>query len=142
MGPFAWLIVALVMAVVEIASFGLITIWFVVGSLVAFVASLLGADLLVQIVIFLAVSVLCLVVLRPVFVKYRRRGQASEPTEIGQSALVVETVDNGELTGRVETGDRVTWTARSADGSIIPEGTTVLIVGRESVKLIVERKSS
>lgn len=140
MNPFAWLAVAFVMAAIEVISFGLITLWFVIGALAAFVVSLLGGDLLLQIVVFLVVSVVCLIVLRPVFVKYRRRGQENEPTEIGRSAVVVETVDNDRLIGRVETEDRMTWAARSIDGSVIPAGTVVHVVGQESVKLIVERK--
>ena len=74
MSPFIWLAVAAVMAVVEVVSFGLITMWFVIGALAAFAANLLGADLLVQIVVFLVVSVVCLVALRPAFAKYRDRG--------------------------------------------------------------------
>ena len=65
MSPFVWLGVAAVMGVVEIVSLSLITMWFVVGALVAFAASLLGADLVVQLVVFLVVSVACLVGLRP-----------------------------------------------------------------------------
>ena len=142
MSPFVWLGVAAVMGVVEIVSLSLITMWFVVGALVAFVASLLGADLVVQLVVFLVVSVACLVGLRPVFVKYRDRGKQEEPTHVGQTAVVVEDVDNEGLTGRVETDNRMTWAARSADGSFIPQGAVVRIVGQESVKLIVERKVS
>ena len=142
MSPFVWLGVAAVMGVVEIVSLGLITMWFVVGALVAFVASLLGADLVVQLVVFLVVSVACLVGLRPVFVKYRDRGKQEEPTHVGQTAVVVEDVDNEGLTGRVETDNRMTWAARSADGAFIPQGAVVRIVGQESVKLIVERKVS
>ena len=137
MSPFIWLAVAAVMAVVEVVSFGLITMWFVIGALAAFAANLLGADLL-----FLVVSVVCLVALRPVFVKYRDRGKQEEPTHVGQTAVVVEDVDNEGLTGRVETDNRMTWAARSADGSFIPQGAVVRIVGQESVKLIVERKVS
>ena len=106
MSPFVWLGVAAVMGVVEIVSLGLITMWFVVGALVAFVASLLGADLVVQLVVFLVVSVACLVGLRPVFVKYRDRGKLEEPTHVGQTAVVVEDVDNDGMTGRVETDNR------------------------------------
>ena len=86
MSPFIWLAVAAVMAVVEVVSFGLITMWFVIGALAAFAANLLGADLLVQIVVFLVVSVVCLVALRPVFVKYRDRGKQEEPPPVGQTA--------------------------------------------------------
>ena len=60
-----WLVVAAVMALIEAFSFGLITMWFVVGALVAFVADLLGANFVVQVALFLVVSVLCLVLLRP-----------------------------------------------------------------------------
>lgn len=140
MSPFVWLGVAAVMGVVEIVSLSLITMWFVVGALVAFAASLLGADLVVQLVVFLVVSVACLVGLRPVFVKYRDRGKQEEPTHVGQTAVVVEDVDNDGMTGRVETDNRMTWAARSADGLLIPAGEVVRIVGQESVKLIVERK--
>ena len=141
MSPFVWLAVAAVMAVVEVASFGLITMWFVIGALAAFAANLLGADLLVQIVVFLVVSVVCLVALRPVFVKYRDRG-VGRGAVVAAGAVVVEDVDNEGLTGRVETDNRMTWAARSADGSFIPQGAVVRIVGQESVKLIVERKVS
>ena len=89
MSPFIWLAVAAVMAVVEVVSFGLITMWFVIGALAAFAANLLGADLLVQIVVFLVVSVVCLVALRPVFVKYQRgphrtRGNR-QPHDLGRA---------------------------------------------------------
>lgn len=141
MNPFIWLGVAAAMAVAEIVSFGLITMWFVIGALVAFVANLFGAPLIVQLLLFLVVSIVCLVVLRPVFVKYRKRGESAEPTSIGLSGIVVEEVDNDHLTGRVELPDRMTWAARSADGSILPLGLKVIVVGQESVKLIVERKS-
>ena len=87
-------------------------------------------------------SVLCLVVLRPVFVKYRDRGKLEEPTVVGQEAVVREAVDNDRFVGRVETADHMTWAARSADGMPIPAGENVVVVGQESVKLIVERKPS
>ena len=61
---------------------------------------------------------------------------------VGQSALVVEAIDNERLSGRIETANRMTWAARSADGSVIPAGETVVIKDRESIKLIVERKPS
>lgn len=138
--PFVWLGIAVLMAGVEIASFGLITVWFVVGALVAFFASLLHASVLVQIIVFFVVSVGCLLALRPVFVKYRERGKRAEPTHVGDIAVVCEEIDNNRLVGRIETPDHMTWTARSADGSVIPAGVNVIVVGQESVKLIVERK--
>ena len=142
MSPFIWLGVAAVMGVVEVLSLGLITMWFVIGALVAFLANLLGFDLVAQLVVFFLVSIVCLIVLRPVFVKYRKRGETEEPDVVGQSAIVIEGIDNERLVGRVETANRMTGAARSADNSVIPTGETVVVKNRESITLIVERKQA
>lgn len=140
MSPFVWLGVAVIMAVIEVVSLGLITMWFVVGALAAFVAHLLGADVAVQLIVFLVVSVVCLVVLRPVALKYRNRKQSAEPSVIGAQGVVIEDIDNDRMTGRIELPDRMTWAARSADGMPIESGASIRVVSQESVKLIVERK--
>ena len=138
MSPYWWLAVAAIMAVVEIASQGFITIWFVVGGLAAFVAGLLGADQMVQIVVFLVVSLACLALLRPLIMKHRKIGEAHEPTPVGQSAVVVERIDPQAQTGRIETPDHMTWAALSADGMPIEEGMRVTVVEQRSIKLVVE----
>ena len=142
MSPFIWLGVAAVMGVVELLSLGLVTMWFVIGGLAAFLANILGFDMIVQLVVFFVISLACLIVLRPVFLKYRKRGVREEPSIVGQNALVIETVDNEQLVGRVETANRMTWAARSADNTVIPLGETVVITDRESITLIVERNHS
>lgn len=136
---FGWLAVAALAAVVEALSAGLITVWFVLGALIAFAAAMLGAPLTVQIAIFLVVSIACLVLLRPVILRHRNSGPSAEPDMIGQTAVVVEPIDSAKASGRVETGDHMSWLARSADGSVIEAGAEVRVVSRESVKLIVER---
>ena len=140
MGFAFWLLVAAAMAVVEAVSFGLITVWFVVGALAAFIAAFCGAGITLQVVVFLAVSVLCLLLLRPFALKHRNAGAAAEPSLIGQQAVVVEPIDNAAAAGRVQTDDHMTWAARSADGLPLATGQEVTVVGQESIKLIVERK--
>ncbi len=139
MSPYWWLAIAAVMAVIEIASMGLITIWFVVGGIAAFIAGFLGADLTVQIVVFLVVSFACLILLRPLIMKHRKMGQEHEATPVGLNAVVVERIDNEALTGRVETPDHMTWAALSSDGLPIEENTQVRVVEQRSIKLVVER---
>lgn len=134
-----WIVVAVIMGVVEAASCSFISLWFVVGAIGAFVAALLGGDMLVQLVVFLIVSVVCLLAFRPLVLKNRERGKKAEPTVVGQMAIVCEAIDPDRLTGRVETEDHMTWAARSADGSPIPAGENVRIVAQESVKLFVKR---
>ena len=139
MSPYVWLGVAVVMAIVEMASMSLVTIWFVVGGLAAFLAGFLGADLAIQIVVVLAVSVLCLALFRPLIMKHRAIGESHESTPVGQEAVVVETLGAEPGSGRVETADRMTWAALSADGAPIEVGTRVRVVYQKSVRLVVER---
>lgn len=139
MSPYVWLGVAAAMIVVEAVSLSLVTIWFVVGGLCAFLAAVLGADLTVQVVVFLVVSVACLALFRPLAMKHRSIGAAHEATPVGADAVVVERIDADALTGRVETSDHMTWAALSADGAPIEAGASVRVVGRESIKLVVEK---
>jgi len=139
MNPFWWLGIAAVMAVIEAVSLGFITVWFVVGALCAFVASFLGADLTLQIIVFLVVSLVCLALLRPFALKHRRMGELHEPTPVGLYAKVVERIDNDALAGRVETPDHMTWAALSVDGAPIEEGAKVQVVDQQSIKLVVKK---
>ena len=140
MNPYYWLAIAAIMAVVEAASQGLITIWFVAGGVCAFVAGFLGASLAVQIVVFLVVSFACLALLRPLAMKHRKIGEAHESTPVGLSAVVVERIDPQAQTGRVETPDHMTWTALSASGAPIEAGAHVRVVEQRSIKLVVEEQ--
>ena len=137
--PFVWLVVAALAAVVEAVSFGLITLWFFVGALAAFVVAFLGGSLVVQLAVFLVVSIACLVLLRPVIMKNRKRGKEHEASPVGSNAVVVEAIDNDAMVGRVETPDHMTWAAISADGSPIDAGARVRVVDNKSIKLVVER---
>lgn len=118
---------------------GLITLWFVIGGVAAFIVQFAGGPLWLQIVVFIAVSLVCLALLRPVIMKNRKRGEQHEATPVGLNAIVVEQIDNDALVGRVETPDHMTWAAVSADGSVLPEGTRVRVVDQQSIKLVVER---
>jgi len=139
MNPYWWLAIAGVMAVIEAVSLGFITIWFVVGALCAFVASFFGANMTVQIVVFLVVSLACLALLRPLALKHRAIGKSHESTPVGLNAIVVERIDEDALTGRVETPDHMTWAALSANGQPIEVGEQVRVVDQRSIKLVVER---
>ena len=63
---FAWLALLILLVLIELATMGLTTIWFAAGALVATIAAACGAPVLVQVILFLVVSVLMLVFTRPV----------------------------------------------------------------------------
>lgn len=139
MNPYIWLIIAGVAAAIEAVTTGLFTMWFVIGALVAFVVQFFGGPLWLQLVMFLAVSLACLVLLRPLIMKHRAQGKEFESTPIGSIAVVIERIDTAAMTGRVETPNHMTWAALSSDGSDIEEGANVRVVDNKSIKLIVER---
>ena len=60
-----WLAVLVVLLIVEIQTMALTTVWFAGGSLAAIVAVKCGANLAVQITVFLTVSLVVLFLLRP-----------------------------------------------------------------------------
>ena len=136
---YVWLVVAGVCALAETLSLSLITVWFVIGALAAFVAALLGAGILIQTLIFLLVSVAFLVLLRPVIMKYRKKGAEVQTSLIGQEVVVCETIEVSLGHGRVQTSDKMTWKAQTKDGAVLEEGAHARVVAQESIKLIVER---
>lgn len=123
---------------VEAVTVGLVCIWFAAGSLIALLAAMCGAQLWLQIVLFLVVSAATLYFTRPLVKRYVN--SKVEPTNadmvIGKECRVTETVDNIAGTGAVYV-DGKTWTARSENDEVIPEGTLVTAKSIDGVKLIV-----
>ena len=133
-----WLIVMVLFLAVEAVTVGLVCIWFAAGSLIALLAAMCGAQLWLQIVVFIIVSAATLYFTRPLVKRYVN--SKVEPTNadmvIGKECRVTETVDNIAGTGAVYV-DGKTWTARSENDEIIPEGTLVTAKSIDGVKLIV-----
>lgn len=136
-----WLAALVILLIAEALTLGLTTIWFAGGALIALVAALLGANVWVQLWIFLAVSLVLLIFTRPLALRYMNKSTLKTNVDslAGEQGIVSETIDNLEATGKVKLND-VFWMARSEDGSIINEGTVVEIVRVDGVKLIVKVK--
>lgn len=115
-----WLIVMVLFLAVEAVTVGLVCIWFAAGSLIALLAAMCGAQLWLQIVVFIIVSAATLYFTRPLVKRYVN--SKVEPTNadmvIGKECRVTETVDNIAGTGAVYV-DGKTWTARSENDEVI-----------------------
>ena len=61
-----WLVAAAVLAIIEALTQGLTSIWFAGGAVAAAVAAMVGGPLPVQVIVFLAVSVIMLAIMRPI----------------------------------------------------------------------------
>lgn len=137
-----WLAALIVLLIVEFLTMGLTTIWFAGGALIALIAALCGAPLWLQIVLFIVVSIVLLLVTRPIAMKYWNKDRIKTNAEslIGQTALVTEEIDNLKAKGVVIVNGNE-WTARSADNRLISKDAVVIIKEIQGVKLLVEEKN-
>ncbi len=140
---YVWLIVFVLSVVAEIATAGLVSIWFAGGAVVAFILAVLDVPMIWQVVAFVVVSLLLLAATRPLAKKYvNRRASKTNVVDsiIGRTAVVTEEINNLKATGKV-TVDGMPWTARTKeDSDVIPVGTEVKVDALMGVKCIVRKE--
>lgn len=137
--PAVWLVLMIILLVIEGVVPGLVSIWFALGALAALLSAIVGAPIWLQIVWFLLISVVSLILTRPLAKKYVN--SKTTPTNadmlIGQECVVTEAIDNVLGLGAVTVGGKV-WTARTENPDIkAAVGQTMTVVRIEGVKLIV-----
>ena len=143
MDAIVWLGLMMVLLAIEVATLGLTTLWFASGCLVAFFAALMHAPGLVQVLLFLVVSITLLYFTRPIALRYlnKSREKTNINTIIGKEAVVTSDINNLQAKGQVVVGG-MEWTARTnSNEDIIKTGTVVVIEKVDGVKLIVKRKA-
>ena len=104
MGPIiCWLLLAAIFIVIELVpdlielvTLGLTTIWFAGGAFVAAIAGACGANLVVQVILFLVVSIVLLVLTRPIAVKHldSKIEKTNSEALIGKTAVVIQEINN------------------------------------------------
>ena len=135
-----WAAAIVIFGVLEAVTVQLVSIWFVFGSIGALTAALCGANFLTQVLIFIGVTVLTLLITRPIVKKHLKPKIESTNADrcIGKEAIVTETIDNTEATGFAKVGGSV-WSARSDSAQRIEKGEKVKVERIEGVKLIVSK---
>lgn len=140
---YTWLLLTAALIIIEAMTAGLTTIWFAGGAVAALICTFLGGPVWLQTGIFAAVSLILLLVTRPLALKYMKKGSGSTSLDrmIGQEALVTEQIDNLRGTGEAQV-DGQFWMARSADNDrTIDKGEITIIRDIRGVKLIVSPKT-
>ncbi len=135
-----WAVVFVVMLVIELATAGLATVWFCAGSLVAMILAACKVPVVWQFVAFATVSVVLLVLTRPIAKKLLGRKKympTNSDRVLGRRCITGEEVNNLAGTGNVKI-EGIVWSARSENGEVIPAGTDVEIVKIEGVKAVVK----
>lgn len=134
-----WFLLMVGFVVAEaVCPFHLVSVWFATGALAATIASLLGAQLWLQITLFFVVSVALLIALWPLTKKVLRPEVVPTNVDslIGAEGYVTAPVDNRSGVGQIKLGG-MEWTARSTTGEPIEAGTLVKVDRIEGVKAFV-----
>ena len=137
-----WFAAVIVFLIIEGVTYQLVSIYLAAGAVGGLVMYILGFDFMPQMIVFLIVSVLLLILVRPISVKTMKNGgrlRTNTDSLVGKRVYITKTVDNimdsGE--GRVNGSD---WSVRSDSGAVIAAGKTAVIERIEGVKLIVKEE--
>ena len=136
-----WLVAFGALLLIEILTLGLTTIWFAAGALAAFLMAVLSLPLVVQIIVFFAVSIILLIFTRPIMTKHLNAKTTKTNAEslVGEKARVIIPISNLKSEGQVMVGG-MEWTARSTKDEVtFQKDEMVRIAGISGVKLIVEK---
>ena len=138
MGTIFWMVLLIGFIFIESSTVSLVSSWFAVGALAAIIGAALGAEMWLQVVLFLGVSGVCLVLLRPIVKKHftPKLVKTNVDSVIGTKGYTTIAIDNLIGAGQVKLG-AMYWTARSTSGEPIPEGTLVQVDRIEGVKVFV-----
>ena len=136
--PIFWLLAVIGFLALEAMTLNLVSVWFAVGSVAALISCLFVSSFRVQAVVFVVVSALCLLALKPLVARLRKAPTATNGDRcLGREARVLTAV-SAEETGRVRL-DGVDWNARCATpGDRLAPGETCRVTEFHSTLLIVE----
>lgn len=134
-----WMAVFIISLVIELATVNLVSIWFTVGSLFALMANQLKLDIAYQIVIFIILSIICILLIRPLAANYLRGNivKTNADRAVGEHVTLLKAISENTW-GEVKVNG-VLWHARSYDNKPIEQGARVEVLAIEGAKLVVKR---
>ncbi|HIT38087.1 MAG TPA: NfeD family protein [Candidatus Onthousia faecipullorum] len=131
-----WLVLFVVLALFELVTVNLVSIWFSLGALITTFVSLITDNLMIHLAVFTISSILLLLLTKPFVKKVKKR--ESIPTNldrvIGKVGVVTETIEKDGI-GEVKVLGKK-WSAYSDKG--VKENSKVKVLSINGVKLKVE----
>ncbi len=138
MWVYIWLAVACVSALIEAFTMQMVSIWFIAGGIVALILSACGVGVGIQVVAFVAVSLLAMLCLRSLCMKYLLRKDTVK-TNVdayqGKETKLLKAITADE-SGEVKFAG-VVWTAVSKNGEAIEKDSLVKVLRVDGNKMIV-----
>ncbi len=137
--PIVWIGFAIFMLLCEGFTTQLVSIWFVLGSVCAAITTIFTSDITIQSAVFLVVSLVSLIVTRPLVKRFKKRNKTTGTNadrHIGQVGFMLTDLTDIDETAQAKVGAE-TWMVKS-DKAPLLKGTKVKVLAIEGVKLIVE----
>ena len=135
-----WLIAALVLVGLELATMAFVALYLAAGAVGAGIASIAGASVPLQILVFAVVAIVTLVATRKPLLRALGKTPtviSNAPNVVGKRAVVTVAVGAGPgQRGQVRVGTEF-WSARSEAEQAVPEGTTVEVAAIDGVALVI-----
>ena len=134
-----WIAVIVFSVLIEASSIiQLVSIWAALGGIAALILELCGVDITIQIIVFFVVTILLIILTRPLAKRMTRfkKTATNADRNLGRTGRVTKVIDEnlGLFRVRVENDD---WAATTETNTSLPVGTEVSVLRIEGVKLIV-----
>lgn len=135
---FIWLGIAIILAVIELSTVSLVTVWFIASALITLVVSIFIDSILIQVAVFVILGTILLITTRAKLVSMLSKTKEKTNTDriIGMSGIVTQRITKNK-SGEVKV-DGKRWTAIAQD--TIEEDSIVKILKIDGVKVIVEKE--
>lgn len=135
-----WLGIFVLAIVIESLTADLVTIWFAFGGMIALIISFIpGVSWWIELIIFMVISVVSLLCLRPIASRLLKRNIVSSNVDemIHKKGKMIKTCD--EINHGEVKINGVVWTAISSDEhKVIKEGSVVEVLAVDGNKLVVK----
>ena len=133
---YTWLIIAIILAIVEMLTINLVSIWFVVSALCSMVVSLFIDSITIQVAVFVIVGIILMILTKKMVKKLTpNKVKTNLDRVVGMEGIVTEKITKNKP-GEVKVDGKY-WTA-TADKTIDIDS-VVKILEINSTKLKVER---
>ena len=133
---YTWLAIVICLAILEMATVSLVSIWFVLSGILAMISTTFTDNVTIQIAIFVIFGLIFMLLTKKIVKKaVPEKAKTNLDRIIGMEGIVTEKITKSHP-GEVKV-DGKRWTAVA--NKSIPEGSTVKILEINSTKLTVER---
>jgi membrane protein implicated in regulation of membrane protease activity len=136
-----WVVFGIILFILELFTPSFVLACFGLAAMVTAIASFVGLDIKMQIVVFSVANIVIFAGLRPFFMKYLSSKREDTKTNvealIGKTGIVTESIDPDTNSGRVNVGGE-DWRALSDSGVVISKGQKIKVNKVDGTKLFVE----